>query len=81
MLSKYVRILQVITFICAICNWMPASAEVSDPLSALKNAYPDLIQSVFDTEVIWRDGTRMPLHDDKPNKTPQEILNNPFLKL
>ena len=48
-------------------------------LLSFKKAYPEFIESVTDEEMIWRDGTKMPIDDKIPNKTQQETLDNPSL--
>ncbi len=48
-------------------------------LLRFKNAYPEQITSVNEQELIWRDGTSMPVSDGFDNKTMQEKLDNPTL--
>lgn len=55
-----------------------AKADMSD-ISRLKTAYPDHIQSVNEANIIWRDGTPMPVCDNNLNKSQQEKLDNPCL--
>lgn len=45
----------------------------------LRYAYPKLIQKVSTRELLWWDGNKMSLSNDKPHKTQQEKLNNPSL--
>jgi hypothetical protein len=47
----------------------PFSASADPKLDALIAAYPDRLASYTDSELIWKDGSRMPLgsaHDSKP---------------
>ena len=49
---------------------------VADPrLDALLAAYPEKLASYTDTELIWKDGSRMPLGSARPNKSFAELLD------
>lgn len=48
-------------------------------LEQLKQAYPEHIQSVNEDYITWTDGTKMQVHDKKPNKSEQEKLDTPSL--
>lgn len=54
-------------------------AAINDPLDCLKQAYPNQIQSINARYITWQDGTIMPLHDGKQNKTVQEKLDTPSM--
>lgn len=55
----------------------PASADPA--LDALVAAYPDQLASYDDKDLIWKDGTRMPLAVGEPNKSFQDLLDRPDL--
>ncbi len=55
------------------------NAKTRANLDALVAAYPDFLASHDDTELVWKDGTRMPLFDEAANKTPTDILANPSI--
>lgn len=55
------------------------SFNVYADVSRLVSAYPEQIQAVTEDEVIWKDGTRMPIYDGVQNKTQQEKIENPSL--
>lgn len=46
----------------------------------LMAAYPDHISAVVGNEIVWRDGTRMPIDDGKGPKSPQALLDRPDLE-
>lgn len=67
-----------------------ASAAPADPCVArpidveratenLKRAYPDFIEAAKGNEIIWKDGTRMPVRLFPAERTPAEKLENPDL--
>lgn len=72
--SKGIIRLFILAYFVSLCGYAIASAKDN-----LRKAYPETIQSVSDDELIWRDGTRMSIHDNQPNKTQQEKLDNPAL--
>ncbi len=51
---------------------MPALA--ADPVQALLRAYPDELAGFDGANLIWRDGTRMPVSDGRPEKTLDEMI-------
>jgi hypothetical protein len=51
----------------------PASAD--SRLDALLDAYPDRLVSYTDNELIWKDGSRMPLGSAHPNTPFAELLD------
>jgi hypothetical protein len=55
--------------VAALLAGLPFAASADPKLDALLAAYPDKLASYTDSELIWKDGTRMPLgsvHADKP---------------
>jgi hypothetical protein len=53
----------------------PDSAVADDTaLDALMRAYPQQLAGYDSTDLIWRDGTRMPLSDGRPYKSFEEML-------
>ena len=52
----------------------PAAAEDRTTLDALVRAYPDQLSGYDATNLLWRDGTRMLLSDERPNKSFEEML-------
>lgn len=70
------NIIQTLIFTLSISI---SAYAIADTKENLKNAYPKFIQSVSDEEIIWCDGTRMPMHDGQTNKSKQEKLANPTL--
>jgi D-alanyl-D-alanine carboxypeptidase len=61
--------------------WLCNMAARADPvLDALVAAYPDVIAGYDQTDLVWKDGSRMPLSDGHGNKTFDELLDNPDIK-
>jgi hypothetical protein len=54
----------------------PAKAGDSAALGALVRAYPEQLAGYDATDLIWRDGTRMPLSDGRPGKSFEEMLRD-----
>ena len=55
--------------------------SLADPaLDALVAAYPDHLASHDGTNLMWRDGTRMPVSDGRTGKTFEQLLDQPDLK-
>jgi hypothetical protein len=53
-----------------------ATAADRTALDALVRAYPDQLVGSDSTDLIWRDGTRMPLFDGRPDKSFEEMLRH-----
>jgi hypothetical protein len=51
-----------------------AAAGEQVPLDALVRAYPDALAGYDSADLLWRDGTRMPLSDGRPAKSFAEML-------
>src|SRR5262245_22185568 len=53
-------------------------AELSQPDRArLLAAYPGVLERIDGNDLVWRDGTRMPLDDGKRDKAFEQWLDNP----
>jgi len=60
-----------------------APVAQAEPLAAgpaLVQAYPDFLDRVDGSELVWRDGTRMPIDDGSPAKPLDAMLDHPDLK-
>lgn len=53
-----------------------AAAGEQAALDALIRAYPDYLAGYDSSDLIWRDGTRMPLSDGRPAKSFAEMLRH-----
>jgi hypothetical protein len=53
-----------------------AGAADGASLDALVQAYPEQLAGYDSTDLIWRDGTRMPLSDGQPSKSFEEMLRH-----
>jgi D-alanyl-D-alanine carboxypeptidase-like protein len=61
--------------------WLSTAPAGADPaLDALIAAYPDFLARYDDKELIWKDGSRMPISDGITGKSFDELLNNPDIK-
>ena len=58
------------------------SAKTTDAATpaALVAAYPDALEKIDGRDLVWRDGTRMPLDDGRKVKTHDEWLANPDIE-
>lgn len=45
----------------------------------LPAAYPDHVRAIEDGEVVWRDGTRMPVGGGRPDRSDDEALASPSI--
>lgn len=57
-----------------------APAQTSAGLRALVAAYPAFLERVEGNDLIWKDGTRMPIDDGNGVKTFDALLNTPDIK-
>jgi hypothetical protein len=57
---------------------MAAGGELA-AVDALVRAYPDWLAGYDSTDLIWRDGTRMPLSDGRPTRSFAEMLRHASL--
>jgi hypothetical protein len=62
----------------ALALWASADPAAADgaALDALVRAYPEQLAGYHSSDLIWRDGTRMPLSDGRPNKSFEEMLRH-----
>jgi hypothetical protein len=61
--------------VASLLAGFPFSASADSRLDALLAAYPDKLASYTDSELIWKDGSRMPLGNAHPNKPFTELLD------
>jgi hypothetical protein len=59
--------------VAALLLGMPAKSDAASVQDLLR-AYPDELAGFDGSDLIWRDGTRMPVGDGRPDKTPRELL-------
>src|SRR5437763_3036448 len=57
-----------------------ATALADPALDALVAAYPDHRAGYQANELIWKDGTRMPITDGRTGKTFEQLLDDPDIK-
>jgi len=60
---------------CQLATAVPASAQDS-PLDALVRAYPDVLASHDGKDLVWKDGTRMPVSDGRSDKSFEDKLRH-----
>ncbi len=53
-----------------------AGARAAGPVDALLHAYPDSLAGFDGTDLIWRDGTHMPVGIGRPERSPEEQLRD-----
>ena len=62
-------------------TWLAIAPARADPaLDALVVAYPDFLAGYDQKDLIWRDGSRLPLSDGRSNKTFEQLLDDPDIK-
>lgn len=52
----------------------------ADSAAALVKAYPESLDRIEGNELVWKDGTRMPIDDGKGQKPFETLLNQPDIK-
>ena len=52
------------------------ATSIAASIDDLIRAYPDALASFDGSRLIWRDGTRMPVGDGRPDKSLEEQLRN-----
>lgn len=61
--------------------WFWPTPTFADPArDALVAAYPDHLAGYDGNDLIWKDGTRMPISDGRSNKTFDQLLDAPDIK-
>jgi hypothetical protein len=58
----------------------PAQAPTGSPVdaaSALVRAYPDFLERIETNDIVWKDGSRMPIDDGKGAKSFDAMLDDP----
>jgi hypothetical protein len=72
---------QRLTFVLSALALVASGPALADPaLDALVAAYPDHLASYDAKDLVWKDGTRMPISDGRTGKTFEQLLDNPDLK-
>src|SRR5882757_1762034 len=56
------------------------SARADPALDALVAAYPDFLASYDEKDLVWKDGSRMPLSDGRSDNSFEQLLFVPFIK-
>jgi len=72
-----------LTALCAAFAliWLALAPARADPaLDALVAAYPDFLVGYDQEDLVWKDGSRMPLSDGRNDKTFEQLLDNPDIK-
>jgi peptidoglycan L-alanyl-D-glutamate endopeptidase CwlK len=69
----------LLTSCLVLLSLIGIQAHADRDLMRLKKAYPSQIQKITKQELIWADGSRMPLRDGNDHKSTQEKLDNPAL--
>src|SRR5215470_11910943 len=71
--------LAVMTF-PALAHAQAPTGSLVDAASALVRAYPDFLERIETNDVVWKDGTRMPIDDGKGAKSFDAMLDDPDIK-
>jgi hypothetical protein len=70
------RLLLSLIWLALAGFWGSTAAGERAALDALVRAYPDQLVGYDSVDLIWRDGTRMPLSDGRPVKSFAEMLRH-----
>jgi D-alanyl-D-alanine carboxypeptidase len=77
-------IARVLVSIAIMAASPPAEAQrstsVTQPAASLLHAYPEFLDRIEGNDLIWKDGTRMPVDDGKGTKTFDALLDSPDIK-
>jgi hypothetical protein len=57
-----------------------SSVAADSALDALVAAYPEFLAGHDERNLIWKDGTRMAISDGRPNKTFDQLIDDPDIK-
>jgi hypothetical protein len=61
--------------------WLAVAPARADPaLDALVAAYPDFLAGYDHKDLIWKDGSRLPLSDGRSDKAFEQLLDDPDIK-
>jgi hypothetical protein len=71
--------LPIMTFL-ALTHAQAPIGSVADAAAALVRAYPDFLDRTEANDIIWKDGTRMPIDDRKGAKSFDAMLDDPDIK-
>ena len=63
-------------FAAATLSVLTSATSIAASINDLIHAYPDVLASFDGSNLIWRDGTRMPVGDGRPDKSMEEQLRN-----
>src|SRR6266404_1240991 len=66
--------------VLALSVLCPTAALADPALDALVAAYPDHLAGYDATDLIWKDGTRMPISDGRAGKSFEQLLDEPDIK-
>jgi hypothetical protein len=64
----------------ALIALSPTPSAADPALDALVAAYPDHLARYEGNDLIWKDGTRMPISDGRADKPFQQLLDHPDIK-
>jgi hypothetical protein len=79
MFDKEAGMMRAILALAASSLW--ATLALADPaLDALVAAYPDHLAGYDEKDLVWKDGTRMPISDGRATKTFEQLLDEPDIK-
>jgi hypothetical protein len=62
--------------VAALLLAVTCRARANGPIEALLHAYPGELAGFDGTDLIWRDGTRMPVSDGHPEKSLDEMIRH-----
>ena len=62
--------------VVALLLAMVGEARAAGPIDALLRAYPDELAGFDGSNLIWRDGTRMPVSDGRPEESVEEMIRH-----
>ena len=79
MLSRAVAAALLIFASCAPALTQ-TQTRTSPEIATLLKAYPDFLDRIEGNELVWKDGTRMPIDDGKDAKTFEQMLDHPDIK-
>jgi hypothetical protein len=64
-----------------VLSTLPAAADaLNDALDALVASYPDHLAAHEGNDLVWKDGSRMPIADGRADKSFQQLLERPDIK-